>query len=298
MPDNGDLVLSKHHGAGNDFLVYMDLAGKREFSAPEVRALCERHRGVGADGLIRVVAARQGATMSMDLRNSDGSVAEMSGNGIRCLVQAAVESGIVGDGTVKVETLAGIRSVEYTTSGPGTGHASVEMGELSLGPEVDVAIEGVEKARSVNVGNPHIVLLCSGVTDEMVSVGGARLQGWLSGGVNVEFVSHDPNGAPGAISVRVYERGVGETLACGTGACAAAAAARSWGLVDDVVEVSLRGGELGVDMRGRVVELRGPVRRVAEVRVSEPVLAGLVSDLSGRSPAGSSVGPAIVAGCP
>lgn len=281
MPAGGEIALSKHHGAGNDFLVFPDLSGRRDFTAAEVRALCDRHRGVGADGLIRVLAGREGATLAMDLRNADGTEAQMSGNGIRCLVQAAVESGAVAEGTVKVHTLAGIRTVDFETTGPGLGRAAVDMGPVYLGSEVDLEVEGLEKARLADVGNPHLVLLCSSLRDETVRIEGARLQGLVDGGVNVEFVSRgDAAAGPGVISVRVYERGVGETLACGTGACAAAAAARSWGVAGDVVDVSLPGGKLEVDMRGPEVTLRGTVRRIARVQVSESDLAGLVADLA------------------
>jgi len=292
-----EIVLSKHHGAGNDFLVCIDLSGERDFSPSEVRALCDRRRGIGADGLIRALASTRGAAISMDLRNADGSLAEMSGNGIRCLVQAVVDAGLVTDGTINVDTTAGMRSVEYTSTAPDLARAAVDMGALSIGPEVDLAIEGVEKARSAEIGNPHLVLLCPSVRDEMVGCEGARLQGSVPGGVNVEFVSFDAFAAtPGGISVRVYERGVGETLACGTGACAAAGAARSWGLVEDVVRVSLPGGVLEVDMRGPTVVLRGPVRRIAEVHVRESDLAEIVDELAEVSSGGLGDSPATTAG--
>jgi diaminopimelate epimerase len=275
MSEVGELRLSKHHGAGNDFLVFMDLADRRPFSATEVRALCDRHFGVGADGIVRVLAGGSSASLSMELRNADGSFAETSGNGIRCLVQAAVEAGVVAAGVVTVETVVGVRNVDYETIERGLGRAAVDMGPAILGPELVVdETAGVQKARSVNMGNPHIVLICARVGDE------AHLAQSVPGGANVEFAWVD-NG-PEALDVRVFERGVGETLACGTGACAAAVAARAWELVGDHVEVHLPGGTLEVEMGRASVVLRGPTRKVAEVTIRESDLVERVGELVAR----------------
>jgi diaminopimelate epimerase len=286
MSEVGELRLSKHHGAGNDFLVFMDLADRRPFSATEVRALCDRHFGVGADGIVRVLAGGSSASLSMELRNADGSFAETSGNGIRCLVQAAIEAGVVAAGVVTVETVAGVRNVDYETIERGLGRAAVDMGPAILGPELavdELAVDetaGVQRARSVNMGNPHIVLICARVGDEVLRTVGAHLAQSVPGGANVEFAWVD-NG-PEALDVRVFERGVGETLACGTGACAAAVAARAWELVGDHVEVHLPGGTLEVEMGRASVVLRGPTRKVAEVRIRESDLVELVGELVAR----------------
>jgi len=287
MPD-GEIRLSKHHGAGNDFLVSMDLDDTRPFSTAEVRALCDRHRGVGADGVLRVLVGNGPAALSMDLRNADGSVAEMSGNGIRCLVQAAVESEVVATGDVAVMTGAGIREVAYEILAPGLGRASVDMGPAVLGPELRPEVPpGVETARSVDMGNPHLVLLLGAPADDQSVIGaGALLQGSVPGGVNVEFAWLAPRGD--TVCVRVFERGVGETLACGTGACAVAAAVHSWGMVGDVVQVEMPGGTLEVLVGDDTVLLTGPVRKVAEVVVRAADLAELVSDLDGDGRATSS----------
>lgn len=280
----GSLLLSKHHGAGNDFLVLIDLADRRPLSSGEVRALCDRHLGVGADGIVRVLGPSAGTALVMDLCNADGSVAEMSGNGIRCMVQAAVEAGIVPEGTVTVKTLAGLRRVDYETRAPGLGVAAVDMGPAVLGREipVDEPID-VQRARSVDMGNPHIVLLCAPAGDDMVKSVGGRLDQAVPGGTNVEFAWRAVE--PDSLNVRVFERGVGETLACGTGACAAAAAAHSWGVVGNQVSVRLPGGTLEVEMRAESVVLRGPTRKVAEVEVSESDLAELVLEMpGGRQP--------------
>src|SRR5277367_4842126 len=113
MKKKKEFHLTKHHGAGNDFLVILDPDDRRPLSAAGVRVLCDRHRGIGADGVLRVMNGRAGAVLSMELRNADGGVAEMSGNGIRCLVQAAVDAGLVKPPTFTVSTLAGLRTVDY-----------------------------------------------------------------------------------------------------------------------------------------------------------------------------------------
>jgi diaminopimelate epimerase len=296
MSEAGEVRLSKHHGAGNDFLVFMDLADRRPFSGAEVRALCDRHFGVGADGIVRALAGDDEAALSMELRNADGSFAEMSRNGIRCLVQAAVEAGVVADGAVAVKTAAGVRKVDYRTLEPGLGHGAVEMGPATLGPEFAAEEPaGVERARSVDMGNPHIVLMCAPVDDEVVRTAGARLERSVPGGVNVEFAWRDTG--PEALDVRVFERGAGETLACGTGACAAAAAAHSWGMVGNHVHVHLPGGTLEVEIGEHTIVLRGPTRKVAEVMIRESDLSGLVDELIGRqSPDVSTGSPSEVVG--
>ena len=161
----GQLRLTKHHGAGNDFLVILDADDRRPLTSTEVRVLCDRRRGVGADGVLRVMRGRAGSALTMDLHNADGSPAEMSGNGIRCLVQAAVDAGWVAPGPVPVATAAGLRTVHYRAGDrPGLGFASVDMGQVTLGPELDAGAlpeeiaASVRFARTVDMGNPHIVL--------------------------------------------------------------------------------------------------------------------------------------------
>ena len=256
---------TKHHGAGNDFLVTADLEGRRPLEPAVVRALCDRHLGVGADGVIRVLAGRHGADITMELRNADGLEAEMSGNGIRCLAQAAVQAGLVSPPAFSVATGAGVRTVEYR---PGdrsdVAEASVDMGKAELGPDQTQEF-GDRKARQVDMGNPHLVLL--GPDPSAVAVGelGPQLQAIHPGGINVEFVALGPGADQ--LTMRVWERGVGETLACGTGACAAAAAAHSWGLVGEVVTVHNPGGSLRVGLGSNGISLAGPTRRVADVEV-------------------------------
>jgi diaminopimelate epimerase len=243
----------------------VDLDGRQPLEPAVVRALCDRHYGVGADGVIRLLGGRLGADITMELRNADGLEAEMSGNGIRCLAQAAVQAGLVSPPAFSVATGAGIRTVEYRPGNrPDVAEASVDMGKAELGPDQTQEF-GDRKARQVDMGNPHLVLL--GPDPSGVAVGelGPQLQGLHPGGVNVEFVALGPG--TDELTMRVWERGVGETLACGTGACAAAAAAHSWGLVGEVVTVHNRGGSLRVALGSNGVSLAGPTRKVADVEV-------------------------------
>ncbi len=264
------LRFTKHHGAGNDFLVLVDPDGSGPLPVGLVQALCDRRTGVGADGVIRVVAGWAGADVGMVLQNADGGEAEMSGNGIRCLAQAAVDAGLVAPPRFTVDTGAGLRTVEYV-SGPvsGAAEASVDLGAVTLGPDQPQPFED-RHVRTVDVGNPHLVMLGPDPAEVDVAGIGAQLQDVHAGGVNVEFVCLGPE--EGAVTLRVFERGVGETRACGTGSAAAAAAARSWGLVDDEVVVHNPGGTLVVTLEevagGLQARLRGPVRRIAAVEVS------------------------------
>jgi diaminopimelate epimerase len=277
---DGALALSKHHGAGNDFLVFLDRDGDRPLSAAEARALCDRHRGVGADGVLRgrPTAAGEDSALAMELRNADGSSAEMSGNGIRCFVQAAVRGGLVAPGPVPVATAAGVRTVDYRDGEvPGLAHASVVMGRARLGDEAPVSVPGARLARFVDMGNPHLVVVGEPVDDALVAGLGPVLSRRHEAGANVEFVWQAD--VRDELRLRVWERGVGETLACGTGACAAAAAASSWGLVGERVVVHSPGGALEVDLGGGDIVLAGPTVHVADLSLSEAELAALVRDL-------------------
>jgi diaminopimelate epimerase len=289
------LRLTKHHGIGNDFLVLLTALDGPVLRADQVRALCDRHRGVGADGLIvgrpwRDGPGRDGADIEMLLFNADGNEAEMSGNGIRCLVQAAVMAGMVREGVVKVDTAGGRRSVEFRTVEPGLGFAEVEMGEarvtgdLALDrPPASLAGEhAVSRACFVDVGNPHVVLLEGEVRPDLETVG-PQIECLVDGGANIELVRvRSPEAGAGGtgagIDLEVWERGVGTTQACGTGACAAAAATRSWGLTGSSVEVSSPGGILLVKLGPEGATLSGPTRFICELMIDPVALAGLVAD--------------------
>jgi diaminopimelate epimerase len=290
--------MTKHHGSGNDFLVLLAPDAATTLRPVEVAALCDRRRGFGADGLIIGRPGSDGAQLKMTLTNADGSFAEMSGNGIRCLVQAAVAAGLVEQGAVVVDTAAGRRQVEFEDLGSGLGQAEVDMGAALVtalpvdAPPVSLAGRGsVSMASAVNVGNPHVVLLGTGTgtgagtpSDIDLETVGPLMEHAVEGGANIEVVRNiDPVGGDSPrIDIDVWERGVGITESCGTGACAAASAARSWGMTSPTVEVRSGGGVLHVRFAGDSVMLKGPARMVGEVMVDLDVLGGLVSERSGE----------------
>jgi len=269
-PTTRSLRLAKYQGAGNDFLVLVDLDDRTSLDPPTVRALCDRRFGVGADGVIRILAGDGGADLTMDLTNADGGTAEMSGNGIRCLAQAAVAAGLVQPPTFAVRTLGGVRTVAYREgTGGGPAWASVDMGPARLGPERTPAF-AERRARLVDMGNPHLVLLGEDPSGIEVTELGTKLQAEFPEGVNVEFIALGPE--PDALTLRVWERGVGETLACGTGTAASAAAAHDWGLVGSTVDVHNPGGTLRVELGDETVVLSGPVAFVADIQVDPAAL--------------------------
>ncbi|MDQ3896076.1 MAG: diaminopimelate epimerase [Actinomycetota bacterium] len=235
--------LEKYHGLGNDFLVLLDLGDRCPVDASAVRALCDRHRGVGADGVIRVTPGP-----TMELFNADGSRAETSGNGIRCLAMAMVDAGLAGP-RMTVHTDAGDRQVTVDED----GWVSVDMGMAKIDAK-DVGLAFVD------MGNPHTVVEVDDLTRLHIA---KRAAEWH--GRNVEFVVVGP--APDELSLRVWERGVGETLACGTGACAAAAAAFVWGRVGRDVTVKQPGGNATVRLESDTIVLSGPAEHVATVEV-------------------------------
>ena len=294
MARAGHIALTKHHGAGNDFLVTLDLPDAWHPTDAEVVALCHRRMGLGADGLIRVLAGRNGAHLAMDLRNSDGSTANMSGNGIRCMVQAAVGGGVVGPGPVTVATLGGERTVHYRAGqhgGPAV--ADVDMGPITLGADLDISevaarITGsipvagsgeplgwLRRVRTVDMGNRHLVLWGAPVPPGSVAPIGRALERSVPGGANVEFVSAGPRA--GELELRVWERGAGETLACGTGTCAAVAAVHAWGEGPGAMAVHNPGGTLVVALEAGGARLTGPTRKVADVSVDLTALADQVA---------------------
>ncbi|HLG92074.1 MAG TPA: diaminopimelate epimerase, partial [Acidimicrobiales bacterium] len=254
------------HGLGNDFLVVVDLEDRHRLDPAAVRALCERHRGVGADGVIRVLAGRDGAVATMELRNSDGGEAEVSGNGLCCMAQALLDAELVDRPAFTIATAAGPRRVKVRPAfGPDAVEVSVGMGAVRV-EEGEVAGLPGERACLVDAGNPHVVVLFPEVSSLVVSEVGPQIEMSLGGDINVELVA--PGQGEGRLELRTWERGAGETLACGTGSCAAAVAARRWGLVGDKVAVANRGGELLVDTGGPEVVLTGGSERVARVSVS------------------------------
>jgi diaminopimelate epimerase len=261
-----ELGLGKYHGIGNDFLVAFDPSV--EPGAALARQLCDRHRGIGADGLVvgRRLAGEGAAVLSFRLFNADGSEAEMSGNGLRCLAHAALDAGAVCAGSVfGVRTPAGQRQVRIHRRGPEEAWGQVEMGVAEVRGGPDRCNVGDRQLR-VGVGNPHLVVAGPDPAGVDVAALGPVLERSDPGGINVEFVSLGPG--PDELTMRVWERGVGETLACGTGSCAAAVAFHHWGRVGRTVTVHQPGGAAAVQIgEGMSVSLAGPSRRIADCRV-------------------------------
>jgi diaminopimelate epimerase len=152
--------LTKHQALGNDFVVLLDVDDRHTVTADDVRAVCDRHRGVGADGLIRATAGGEDADVTMHLFNADGGRAEMSGNGIRCLAQAVVQAGLVDPPRISVMTDAGLKVVTIDSqAGPRTHVLSVDMGSVKVGDEEPEWLDdGVIRVVRVDAGNPHLVL--------------------------------------------------------------------------------------------------------------------------------------------
>ncbi len=278
----GAVPFVKGHGTGNDFVVLPDVDGRLDLTADLVAALCDRRTGIGADGVLRVVRAfldpdgaphADEARYFMDYRNADGSVAEMCGNGIRVFARYLVDALLLPAGEHRIATRAGVRRVVV----PPRGDVSVAMGPATFPGPDDVRVEvadpaagqqGAWPATAVDLGNPHAVVVVDGLAAPGRLLDPPRVTpaAAFPGGVNVEFVVE--RGA-GEIAMRVFERGVGETLSCGTGACAAYAVARRRARAAGTDRpgpwtVDVPGGRLGLDddSDGGVV-LTGPAELVA-----------------------------------
>ncbi|HET9725108.1 MAG TPA: diaminopimelate epimerase [Actinomycetota bacterium] len=280
--------LWKYHGTGNDFVMLEDLGDERPLSAGLVAALCDRHRGVGADGVIRVVGGRDGGEdFFMDYRNADGSLAEMCGNGIRCLGRFVFERGHTtstrlgvgsrgGTKHLSLEIVAGVvRSITVGMGAPSFERARIPMAGEGPDPFLTEPFEvdgRTYKASAVSMGNPHLVLF---VEDDPRTIDvpaiGPRIEHdpLFPQQANVEFVGLEGDG----LRARVWERGSGETMACGTGACAALVAANEAGLVPARAEVRFPGGVLTVERTDGDVLLTGPAERVFEATVDAGWLA-------------------------
>jgi diaminopimelate epimerase len=265
--------LAKLHATGNDFLVHVG-----ELSADDARSLCNRHTGVGADGLLLLLPPADGADCTMVLFNADGGRAEMSGNGMRCLAWVAAREG-AGDGKrLVVDTDGGRRLVDMECDTDGdVVAATVDMGPVTFEPaeipldapsafDLEARYHGVTyRGDAAGMGNPHLVLFVDDPASVRVTTHGPNLEldERFPNRTNVEFVKVT---APDELTMRVWERGVGETLSCGTGACAAAAVAHRRGLVGDRVVVKVAGGELVVEL-GDTVRLGGPVVHVFDLEL-------------------------------
>ncbi len=242
------LEFTKMHGWGNDFVV---AEGPVDLSADHVRKLCDRRFGVGADGLLVVTP---GTPVRMDYWNADGTRAEMCGNGFRCVARFAHDRGMVTGDTFEIATAVGVRSVVLHGE-----DIDVELGPVKVTGHTE--IDG-ERYHLIDVGNPHAVVEVADVAATDVGVLGPRVENdeRFENGTNVEFVSFEDGG----VNMRVWERGVGETLACGSGMVAAAFVATKAARMVTPIKVKVPGGEGTVDFRDGSGWLRGPVEYVVE----------------------------------
>lgn len=249
----GTLPFIKMHGLGNDY-VYVDCFSKDTAAiisktnlAALSRFVSDRHFGIGSDGLVLILPSKE-ADAKMRIFNADGSEAEMCGNAIRCVAKYLYESNLCHDVHMEIETLAGIRALSLHVDNEKVDSVTVNMGKPVIQP--DSIQSGMDPIgyTSVNMGNPHAVFFRDTIPQ-------------LPTNTNVEFV-HVRNKKE--LDVRVIERGSGETLACGTGACASAVAAIYHGLTDRTVTVHLPGGDLTIrwDEGNQLVFMTGPATEV------------------------------------
>jgi diaminopimelate epimerase len=274
----------KYHGTGNDFVLLDGRSGGPFLSTREIIGICDRHTGVGADGVIFACEPGGGADAAMRIYNADGSEAEMCGNGIRCLARYLYERlGLRKEGML-IETRAGVRALGLFLGGDGISGIEVDMGlpELvsdDLPPPDDPSRPGEVTVRTedgselaafcVSMGNPHCVIFVADAGEAPVGSLGPAVEKHplFRARTNVEFAevvdAHH-------MLLRVWERGVGETQACGTGACAATVAAIHTGRCESPVDVRLPGGTLGirVDGSGHLL-MTGPAVEVFHGKLSE-----------------------------
>lgn len=265
----------KSHGAGNDFVLFEDLDDRLGMLAPAfVAAVCDRHQGIGADGVIRITRVSD-ADFFMDYYNADGGVAEMCGNGIRCLAKYVSDRGLSAGDRLDVDTRGGLKHLQLFHDADGTvDRVTVDMGPPILeardipvhtdGDPLHVAVDagGTRyEAACVSMGNPHAVVFVPSLAAVPVERYGPAIEVAppFPAKTNVEFTEVL---TPKEVRVRVWERGVGETQACGTGACATAVAAHLRGLTGRDVAVKMPGGTLEISWTDDTVFLTGPVVEV------------------------------------
>ncbi len=245
----------KMEGLGNDFVV---IESDRAPEPDDIRRWCDRRRGVGADGVLRVTPTGGETAIRMEYWNADGSAAEMCGNGLRCAARYGYDQGWALSTSFAVHTPVGVNRAEIV----GPGVVRVELGTFSVGGEVSVAGAGF---RCASVGNPHAVTFVADPAAAPVDTLGPQVETdpQFPDGTNVEFASVTAAG----LRLRVWERGVGETAACGTGAAAAVAVAHAAGRAGPVATVELPGGELRVELEGDRAWITGPASYVYRGRI-------------------------------
>jgi diaminopimelate epimerase len=276
------IAFTKGHGTGNDFVLVLDPEGELSLSSKQIAKICDRRFGIGADGFIRVIKssnlpegkeileAEPSATWFMDYYNADGSTAEMCGNGVRVFARYLLDRGLAkieGGSTLAVGTRAGVKDLTQGSNG-----FAVDLGRWKLSSEHTVEANGIEVARpaqGIELGNPHVVVALSSEAElrQLKLFEAPVVEPAPVNGANVEFVvPSDPmiKDGVGYFSFRVHERGVGETLSCGTGIAAAALATRYWAgpSAPNQWQVQALGGVVAVRMfateDGEHVSISGP----------------------------------------
>ena len=285
MKEKQSIHFTKMQGAGNNY-IYIDSLGSpesvnlRELSLPDLsRRISDKNFGIGSDGLI-VISPSSNADFFMRIFNADGSEAQMCGNGIRCVAKYVYDKGFTTKEDFSIETLGGIKKVSIKLEEGEVKSVKVDMGKARL-KRKDIPAKGEEESEMINekvkvgdqtfrlhgigMGNPHGVIFVETIEDEHIFTYGPLLEKadiWPEK-ANIEFIEIlDKN----KIKMRVWERGSGETYACGTGACASVVAAYLEGLVDNEVEVLLKGGKLKIKYKPetREVVMMGGAETIAE----------------------------------
>lgn len=261
--------LTKMHGLGNDYLYVFGEVPKN--IVPLSVRLSDRHTGIGSDGMIYISPSRV-ADFRMRIFNADGSEAKMCGNGIRCVGKYVYDKGYTDKKSLKIETQSGIRTLEMSVTGGVVRKVSVDMGKAVVSPERTITVDGTDVVLTpVSVGNPHAVIFVKDIVSAPLTTLGPKIEHHpaFEGGVNVEFVEVRSSGC---LRMRVWERGSGVTMACGTGACASVAAAVRHGFcaADSPVSVMLDGGELNITVApDGAVTMTGPAETVCECEVAD-----------------------------
>ncbi|CAB5723293.1 Diaminopimelate epimerase [Delftia tsuruhatensis] len=278
---------SKMQGAGNDFVVLDETAGPLGLSAAQYRFLAHRHFGVGADQILTVrPSPAAGIDFEYVIHNADGGEVEQCGNGARCFARFVHDKGLTDKHVIRVQTLSGVIAPELHAD----GRVTVDMGRPVLEPSLvpfdtlglasrplgagqqwplQLGTEATVWIAPVSMGNPHAVQLVEDVDHAPVAQWGPLIErhARFPQRVNAGFMQIVDRGQ---VRLRVFERGAGETLACGTGACAAVVAGIRWGLLDARVDVQTRGGRLTIEWDGGAVRMTGPAEFVFEGQIEVP----------------------------
>ncbi|MDE6314660.1 MAG: diaminopimelate epimerase [Lachnospiraceae bacterium] len=270
------MKFTKMHGLGNDYIYVNGFEEKVKNKSKAAKLVSDRHFGIGSDGLIFINPSRV-ADFEMEMYNSDGSRAEMCGNGIRCVAKYVYDFGLTEKTEISIETLGGIKYLNLNVSQGRVKEVTVDMGEPELVPanipvisklervvSEDISVDGkVYQITAVSMGNPHAVVFYDGIDKMEIEKLGPKFENHnqFPNRINTEFVEVLDREH---VSMRVWERGAGETLACGTGACAVTVACILNGLTESEVRVTLLGGDLLIqwNKENNRVYMTGPAETV------------------------------------